>query len=298
MNIIQQIISNSYKKAVKFPINTTSKIILFSDVHRGNNSYADDFAHNRNIYLHALKNYYDADFTYFELGDGFELWENNDFTEIFNSYKTTLLLLKRFYEEKRLHFLWGNHDMVFRKQKKVKKYFNSYFDKESNANKDFLKDLVINESIILELDGVKKNILLVHGHQADFFNYVLWKLSRFLVRILWKPLQIIGIKDPTSPAKNYKELLKVEKRLKKWILANNNQMVIAGHTHRPRFPKPNELPYFNDGSCVHPHAITGIEIEKLQISLVKWHTITKQDGTLQIVKSILDGPQSILEYLK
>lgn len=298
MNIVQQIISNSYKKAVKFPINVTSKIILFSDVHRGNNSYADDFAHNRNVYLHALKSYYDADFTYFELGDGFELWENNDFTEIFNSYKTTLLLLKRFYEEKRLHFLWGNHDMVFRKQKKVKKYFNAYFDKKSNTTKDFLKDLVINESIILELESVKKNILLIHGHQADFFNYVLWKLSRFLVRILWKPLQIIGIKDPTSPAKNYKELLKVEKRLKKWILANNNQMVIAGHTHRPRFPKPNELPYFNDGSCVHPHAITGIEIEKLQISLIKWHTMTKEDGTLQIVKSILDGPQSLLEYLK
>jgi UDP-2,3-diacylglucosamine pyrophosphatase LpxH len=298
MNIVQQIISNSYKKAVKFPINTSSKIILFSDVHRGNNSYADDFAHNRNVYLHALKSYYDADFTYFELGDGFELWENNDFTEIFNSYKTTLLLLKRFYEEKRLHFLWGNHDMVFRKQKKVKKYFNAYFDKKSNTTKDFLKDLVINESIILELESVKKNILLIHGHQADFFNYVLWKLSRFLVRILWKPLQIIGIKDPTSPAKNYKELLKVEKRLKKWILANNNQMVIAGHTHRPRFPKPNELPYFNDGSCVHPHAITGIEIEKLQISLIKWHTMTKEDGTLQIVKSILDGPQSLLEYLK
>ena len=126
MNIVQQILSNSLKKAVKIPINLNSKIIIFSDVHRGNNSYTDDFAHNRNVYLHAIKNYYEAGFTYFELGDGFELWENSNFKEIFNSYKATLLLLKRFHDKNRLHLLWGNHDMVLKKSKKVKKYFNSY----------------------------------------------------------------------------------------------------------------------------------------------------------------------------
>jgi hypothetical protein len=122
-------------------------------------------------------------------------------------------------------------------------------------------------------------------------------LSRFLVRFLLKPLQILGIRDPTSPAKNYKELLRVERRLKKWILANSNQMIIAGHTHRPRFPSPGELPYFNDGSCVHPRSITGIEIENMEISLIKWHTISNEDGTLQIVKTVLEGPEKLSEYL-
>ncbi len=91
--------------------------------------------------------------------------------------------------------------------------------------------------------------------------------------------------------------MKVERRIKKWILANNNQMIIAGHTHRPRFPDPGELPYFNDGSCVHPSSITGIEIKNLQISLIKWHTISHKDGTLQIVKTVLEGPQDISLYL-
>lgn len=67
--MIQQIISNSYKKAKRIQLNSTSKFIFFSDVHRGDNSYADDFANNRNIYHHALRNYYENDFTYVELGD-------------------------------------------------------------------------------------------------------------------------------------------------------------------------------------------------------------------------------------
>ncbi|MDX1315165.1 MAG: serine/threonine protein phosphatase, partial [Eudoraea sp.] len=102
--------------------------------------------------------------------------------------------------------------------------------------------------------------------------------------------------DPTSPAKNYKELIKIERRMKKWILRNNMQLTIAGHTHRPRFPEPGEIPFFNDGSCVHPRSITGIEIVKGTISLIKWHIATKEDGTLQIVRVLLEGPQRLKDY--
>jgi UDP-2,3-diacylglucosamine pyrophosphatase LpxH len=296
--MIQQIISNSFKKAKRIPLNCDSKFILFSDCHRGDNSYTDDFSHNGTIYYHALRNYFNDDFTYIELGDGIELWENSDFNEIFKAHKNNFLLLREFHLKNRLHMLWGNHDMVLRKNKKVAKLLYSYFDELNSTKKDLLNGLTYDEGIILDVEGFDKNILLIHGHQADFFNYVLWKWSRFLVQFLWKPLQVIGIKDPTSPAKNNKELIKVERRLKKWILANNNQMVIAGHTHRPRFPEPNELPYFNDGSCVHPQSITGIEIVDMQISLIKWHAISNEDGTLQIIKTVLEDPQDIASYLK
>jgi UDP-2,3-diacylglucosamine pyrophosphatase LpxH len=295
--MIQKIISNSYTKAKRIPLYHESKFIFFSDCHRGDNSYADDFVHNSKIYFHALRNYYEKDFVYVELGDGIELWENRDFGEIFNAHQNVFLLLRDFYLKDRLHMLWGNHDMVFKNKIKTDKLLGSYFDEITSTQKDLLKGFVYDEGIILEVDGFDKNILLIHGHQADFLNYVLWKWSRFLVRVLWKPLQIVGIKDPTSPAKNYKELVRVERRLKKWILANNNQMIIAGHTHRPRFPNPEELPYFNDGSCVHPRSITGIEIVNMQISLIKWHTISLKDGTLQIVKTVLEGPKNISEYL-
>ena len=295
--MIQQIISNSYKNAKRISIDCDSKLIFFSDCHRGNNSYTDDFSHNGNIYFHALRTYYENEYTYIELGDGIELWENHDFKEIFEAHQNVFMLLREFHLKNRLHIIWGNHDMILRKNKKAQKLLGSYFDRITSTTKDLLNGLTLDEGIILEVEGFKRNILLIHGHQADFFNYVLWKWSRFLVRVLWKPLQILGIKDPTSPAKNFKELLRVERKLKKWILANNNQMVIAGHTHRPRFPNPNELPYFNDGSCVHPRSITGIEIQNLEISLIKWHTISHKDGTLQIVKTVLEGPRDIAEYL-
>ena len=116
------------------------------------------------------------------------------------------------------------------------------------------------------------------------------------MRILWKPLQIVGIADPTSPAKNYQELIRIEKRLKRWILANNLLLTIVGHTHRPRFPEPGQIPLFNDGSCVHPRSITGIELENGQLSLIKWQIATKDDGTLQIVRILLEGPQKIADY--
>ena len=117
--MIQKIISNSYKKAKRIPLYHESKFIFFSDCHRGDNSYADDFAHNSKIYFHALRNYYENDFIYVELGDGIELWENRKFEEIFDAHQNVFLLLRDFYLKNRLHMLWGNHDMVFKNKKRT-----------------------------------------------------------------------------------------------------------------------------------------------------------------------------------
>ena len=117
-----------------------------------------------------------------------------------------------------------------------------------------------------------------------------------MVRVLWRPLQGAGILDPTSPAKNYRELIKVERRTKKWITQRNNQFTVTGHTHRPRFPEPGAIAYFNDGSCVHPRSITGLEIENGAISLIKWQIATNDEGVLKIVRILLEGPQKLSDY--
>ena len=75
-------------------------------------------------------------------------------------------------------------------------------------------------------------------------------------------------------------------------------MIITGHTHRPMFPDVGEVPYFNDGSCVHPRCITAIEIERGYITLVKWGIETKKDGTLFIGRDIIAGPRLIKEYFE
>jgi len=291
-------LTTAFKSAKIIPFDDTSKFIFFSDCHRGDNSFADDFANNRNIYHHALKFYYSEGFQYCELGDGDELWENVQFESIFEAHKNIFKLLKQFYLEHRLHMIWGNHDMVYKDKAYVKKYLSSYFEPIDNKDKTLFEDIKYHEALILKHKETHQEVFLTHGHQADWWNYTFWRWGRFLVRVLWKPLQIWGIADPTSPAKNYTELIKVERRIKKWILKNDLKITVVGHTHRPRFPKPGDIPLFNDGSCVHPRSITGIEIEKSNISLIKWQINTTDDGTLRVVRILLEGPQKLEDYIK
>lgn len=276
--------------------NDDSKFILFSDCHRGDNSFADDFANNRNICYHALKHYYAEGFQYCEIGDGDELWENLSFDSILNAHKNVYMLLKQFHKQNRLHMIWGNHDMVYRDPDYVKKHLSTYFDPKTGKDEELFKDIIYHESILLKHGATGQEIFLTHGHQADWWNFLFWKWSRFMVRVLWKPLNVMGIADPTSPAKNYKELIKIERRTKRWITENNNLFTIVGLTHRPRFPEPGDIAFFNDGSCVHPRSITGMEIEKGTISLIKWQIATKEDGTLQIVRVLLEGPRKLIDY--
>ena len=290
-------LSKAYRNAKILDFDNDSKFILFSDCHRGDNSFADDFANNRNIYFHALKHYYSEGFQYCELGDGDELWENTKFESILNAHKNVYMLMKLFHKDDRLHMIYGNHDMVYSNPNYVKKHLSTYFDAKTGQDIELFKNITYHEGIVLKHCDSGQEIFLTHGHQADWWNYIFWRWSRFMVRVLWKPLNVMGIADPTSPAKNYKELIKVERRTKKWIADNNNMLTIVGHTHRPRFPQPGDIAFFNDGSCVHPRSITGIEIEKGAISLIKWHIATREDGTLQIVKTLLEGPCKLSDYI-
>lgn len=291
-------LSRALKNAKRIAFDDSSKFILFSDCHRGDNSFADDFANNRNIYHHALNFYYKNGFQYFEIGDGDELWENIHFESIFEAHKNVYGLLKKFHLERRLHMIWGNHDMVYKDPDYVKANLSSYFEPIDGESKELFEGITYNEAIVLKHEKTQQEILLVHGHQADWWNYTFWRWGRFLVRVLWKPLQVWGIADPTNPAKNYKELIKIERRIKNWIVLNDELITVTGHTHRPRFPEPGDIPFFNDGSCVHPRSITGIEVEEGKISLIKWQIDTTEDGTLRVVRVLLEGPQKLIDFRK
>ena len=286
----------AFANAPVIPFTDESKFILFSDCHRGDNSGADDFANNRNIYFHALKHYYQNGFTYCELGDGDELWENLSFDILFESHKNVYGLMQQFYAEERLHLIWGNHDMVYKNQHYVEKHLHKFFDRKTDSDQPLFPGIKVHEGIILKHKETNQELFLCHGHQADWMNYVAWRFNRFMVRVLWRPLHGAGISDPTSPAKNYQELIKVERRTKKWITQRNNQFTITGHTHRPRFPEPGDIAYFNDGSCVHPRSITGLEIENGAITLIKWQIATTDEGFLRIIRIPLEGPQKLIDY--
>jgi len=288
-------LSEIFRSAKTIAITAQTKIVMMSDCHRGDGSWADAFSKNRNICYYALNHYNTNGFIYIELGDGDELWDNKHMSNIVGNHKDIFRLLSKFYEEGRFYSLFGNHDMLKKNEKYVKANLSYYFHARLKKQIPLFPDIKFHESIVLECEESKQRIFLVHGHQMDFKNYRIWQFSSALFRYLWKPLALFGIKDPTSTAKNYIEKEKVDRRLIDWI-KENDQILIAGHTHRPMFPKPADSKYFNIGSCVHPRCITAMEIEDGKITLVKWSIKNKEDGTLFIKREIIAGPTELKSY--
>lgn len=286
----------AFNTAEQIPFDDSSRFILLSDCHRGDGSWADDFSKNQNIYIAALSYYFDKNYTYIELGDGDELWENRRLADIMREHKDAFWLINRFIRAGRFYSLYGNHDYEKKDYGfKSRKDFQLIGTQRVEFLRSF-EEITFHEGLVLLHKPTGYKIFLVHGHQVDFLNDQLKWISRFLVRYIWRPLEFLGVNDPTSPAKNHKRKALVERKLMEWV-RRENQMLIAGHTHRSVFPNAGELPYFNDGSCVHPRCITGIEIADGTISLVKWSIKTKNDGTLFIGRDILEGPGRLTDYM-
>lgn len=284
-----------YESGEKIGFDDSSKFVLMSDCHRGDGRWNDNFAMNRNTYIAALNHYYNSDYTYIELGDGDELWENRSFQDIASVHADVFKLLCKFYNDNRLYIIYGNHDIVKKDSGFYSSRFLENFFKYDKRQTPLFENIKVHEGLVLKHKAVDCEIFLVHGHQVEYLNSKLWRLCRFMVRYLWRPLELFGMRNPTSPAKNYDKQDLVDKRLIEWV-KRENQALIAGHTHRPVFPKVGNPPYFNDGSCVHPYSITAIEITAGYIALVKWETKTRNDGTLYVGRDIMAGPEKLLDY--
>ncbi|WP_419026414.1 metallophosphoesterase family protein [Emergencia sp.] len=264
-------IKKSFAKALHISIEDHPKIVIMSDCHRGSGTWADNFLNNRPIYTAALKHYYSRNFTYIELGDGDELWENRRFSDVYNTHREIYNILEEFHNENRLYMVFGNHDRV----------------KENSAYvwKGLTETIPFYESIIV--DGLDiPPIYMFHGYQGDLINDQFWKISRWLVRYLWRPLEIRGVKDPTSAAKNYTKVRHIEENFINYS-CQERCVVVAGHTHKPTLMKTDCGMYFNSGSCVHPEAITAIEIQNGFAQLVKWSICSGADMGLYVCKEVI-----------
>lgn len=289
-------LNQAYEKAKRLPLTDSSKFVFFSDVHRGDNSISDEFAHNQNIYFYALQDYYNKGFTYIEVGDGDELWEHSKFRDIRGAHGDVYQLISEFYKDNRFEMIFGNHNMELKHRSLVKKNLYRFFDEFLDHEDELFPGIEVHESIVLEEAETGQDILVVHGHQGDLFNDQLWWFTRFFHRHFWRYLHLIGFRNPASPAKNRIKRHKIEKNFSKWIEANQ-MMIIAGHTHRPKYPSSEELPYFNTGCCIHPRNITGLEITYGAISLVDWRVRPDESGALYISKKIIKGPQPVTDFL-
>ncbi len=289
------------------------KLIVMSDMHRGDGSGADDFAKNSLIYRCALEHYLEEGFTYIELGDAEELWENDNLDQIYITHTPVYELLAKYHDPDpaRARYLkvWGNHDLYWKDHEEVYRtlfpgieihegiFLLASKGRGCGASKDEAQ-----ESGVGEGEGT---ILLIHGHQADPKCCGEGAaVSKFFVHHFWSDLQRCGAKDPTRAALNPGLCNEVDKRLHEW--ANHNDQgitaIVAGHTHRAVFENLSlterrylkskvktegikikhqpDRSYYNTGSCVHPLSITGIEItfngsQCPRLRLVEWGQATE-----------------------
>ncbi len=277
------------------PFDDSSKLILFSDCHRGDNSWTDDFAHNSLLFHHALTSYLAQGYTYIEVGDGDELWENADFSQIRREHDHVFATMVEFHRRGRLRLIWGNHDIERQDPKVVHDQLHSYVDPRDRQTKTLFGEIEVREAIVLQHQPSGLEVFLVHGHQGSNVNDRNWRVGRFAVRHFWRHLQLFGVPDPTRPSDSVRQQHEVEDNITAWI-CEQRQILICGHTHRPAFPRQGEAPYFNTGSCVHPRAITGIEIVGGEITLIKWWLKPGSGGVVTATRELLVGPQPLAGF--
>lgn len=252
------------------------RYIILADVHRGEgHALTDDFHHNEHTYLDALRFYLDAEFRLVLNGDIEELWKS-DMATIRERYAHSAYALEReFVKLGPGHYLrtFGNHDDDWQDEREVARWLGPLLG----------RDLKIYPSISL---GNK--ITIAHGHQGDLTSDRIKGFSRQFVRHVWRPLQErFGAQQDLKHARNNPIRTNRDRSLVYWA-RTARQLLIAGHTHRALFhPEKHTSPnYINTGACIHKDGLTGIELDRGEIRLVRWQrTPATPASTRTVVQS-------------
>ena len=168
-----QRLNKSFKNAPVLPMGPGCDYVLFSDCHRGNGTHNDNFLLNEHLYLAALRHYYQSGFTYIELGDGDELWENRKMDSIKEVHSDVFELLSRFYKENRLYMIYGNHDIVKKHPSFSRKKCASYFCTSHQCTEPLFPGITFYSGIVLRDEHSGQSLYLTHGHQASLLNSTL-----------------------------------------------------------------------------------------------------------------------------
>ena len=243
------------KKGVVLDLKENSRIIVFSDHHRGAKNGADDFMKAELSYLAALDYYFENKFQYVSLGDSEELWENT-LMQVKKHNTITFEAEKKFILKDRFFKIFGNHDLYWDNSpiasqqlkaiygKKLRVFEGIILEKDNKENTrqrktvsnpfSFLKKKSDADNEVLPIANCPITIFLTHGHQGDASSDGNW-VSKFFVANIWAPLQSYLRINFNTPA--YDEDLKTSHNLimYEWSAKYKGLVLITGHTHQPVF---------------------------------------------------------------
>ncbi len=266
-----------YVKLLDFDVHK-EKYIVFSDQHKGNKSWADDFNASETNYVNALTHYYKEGFNFISLGDSEELWKFKPNDLLPKNEKA--FAAEAAFGPDRFYKTFGNHDIIWKDIFAVNFYLRKYFGPSPK----------VYEGIMLNLVGLERpiKIFLTHGHQGDLMsdNNV---VSTWIVAHIWMPLQRYLRLNINSASKDFSLRNVHNQMMYGWSSQQKDLLLITGHTHSPvfasgryydhpsnkidtQFPRETLQPcYFNTGCCCFDDGdVTGIEIADGSIRLVKW----------------------------
>ncbi len=136
-------LDQAYEKALCLRIDKGSRIVLMSDCHRGIGNWGDNFQPNQNLFFAALQYYNRRNFTYIELGDGDELWENRNLGDIVRIHSNQFWIMGELYRKGRFYMLFGNHDRKKERQKYFKSHCHSYYCDTEARMKSLFPDMKV-----------------------------------------------------------------------------------------------------------------------------------------------------------
>jgi len=211
-------------KAKTVKLDSSSKVLILSDLHMGNGGRRDEFKRNARLVRMMLRDYY--------LPGKYSLALNGDVEELFKFSAESIAeqwteMYELFLRFQNNGFLWktfGNHDA------------------DLDGDRNYPLAPYLQEAVKFVYGD--ETLLLFHGHQASILLWETYPLvSRAVILFLRYIAKPIGIRN-FSTAYNSRRRFAIEKSI--YDFSNEAKIVsIIGHTHRPLFESLSKVDHLN-----------------------------------------------------
>ena len=309
--------NNTEGIVIPYEINT-GKFIVFSDQHKGTRDLADDFRLAEKNYLTALDYYYNNDFQFISLGDCEELWENTP-QAVMKSNKTVFAAEVKFLPS-RYYRVFGNHDLEWKYPFQQALYLRPVFGKDLKVYEGIeLQTQYNNHTYSIFLTHGHQGDKKSDGNPfSQWVVAAIWTpVQRFLEVTINTPSTSFELTDAHNImmyewSATQKQLILVSGHTHKPVFASLDHIDQLTHQlskakadgdealvkkteeeltsrkkeyERKNFVKSMAAPsYFNTGCCCFSDGdITGIEIERGFIRLIKWKTEDNNEPTRKVL---------------
>jgi predicted phosphodiesterase len=238
-----EILENPGKRGLLLPFDPIKdRFIIFSDQHKGRRDGADDFAGAETNFLKALEDYYQKGYTYINLGDSEELWENSIWTVKKNN-TAVFELEKKFLQKNKFIKIFGNHDLFWDNDPLAAWHLKDIYGEKLRVYEGLILQpsagAVDSRLLTPDLSSVASamvdyRLFLTHGHQGDAQSDGNW-FSKFFIANIWAPLQAFLRINPNTPAYDAERKTLHNRIMYEWAASKEKILLVTGHTHQPVF---------------------------------------------------------------